>query len=62
MNRPQRGFVYQNMEVNGNKMLVVSINLQTVTVRENGKLTRHPLSAVNKCDLANARQKFMGTL
>ncbi len=62
MSQPKRGFVYQNMEVDGNKLLVVAINLNTVTVRKKDKLTRYPLSAVNKCDLQNARQKFLGTL
>ncbi len=62
MTQPKRGFVYQNMEVNGSKVLVVSINLETVTVRENNQLNRYPLSAVNKMDLYNARQKFIGTL
>jgi hypothetical protein len=46
------------MEVNGDKKFVHSINLQSVTVMENNKLVRYPLSSVNKVDLAMGREKI----
>jgi len=54
----KRGFVHTTMEVNGKKLHVHSINLQSVTVMENKRLTRYPLSSVNKMDLAMAREKI----
>lgn len=60
--RPQRGFVHKQMEVNGRLMHVTSINISTISVMENNRIVRYPISSVNSADLSLIKSICFGSL